>query len=165
MKNATIKLSIPDSWSWDSRDLDQQGSRPARPTPGPAALQWLLELPGRRLPQAAHPNNLGPRLPGFHHLPPLGATTAKLYKVSSNKNVDLALELLENPQSADVLRLTASSGKEFTCQAGDVRSIHGWGRSPGEGTSNPLQYSHPGNPMDKGAWRATVYGITESDTS
>ena len=34
----------------------------------------------------------------------------------------------------------------------------GWGRSPGEVNGNPLQYSCLGNPMDRGAWRATVYG-------
>ena len=90
-EKATIKFSIPDSWSWDPRDPDQQGSRPVSPMPGLAAFQRLLELPGCRLPQAAHPNNSGPRLPGFHHLPPLGATTAKLCKVSSNKNMNLGL--------------------------------------------------------------------------
>ena len=48
-------------------------------------------------------------------------------------------------------------------QAGDPGSIPGSGRSPGEGNGNPLQYSSPENPMDKGAWQATVYGVTESD--
>ena len=44
------------------------------------------------------------------------------------------------------------------CQAEDMGFIPGLGRSPGEGTSNPLQYSCLGNPMDRGAWRAAVYG-------
>ena len=44
------------------------------------------------------------------------------------------------------------SGKESTCQAGDVSSIPGSGRSPGEGNCNPLQYSCLGNPMDRGVW-------------
>ena len=47
--------------------------------------------------------------------------------------------------------------------AGDVGSIPGSGRSPGEGNGNPLQYSCLGNPMDKGAWWATVHVIAESD--
>ena len=51
------------------------------------------------------------------------------------------------------------SGKESACQAGDVGSIPGSGRSPGGGNSNPLQSSCPGNPMDRGAWRATVRGV------
>ena len=38
-------------------------------------------------------------------------------------------------------------------------------RSPGVGSGNPLQYSYLGNPMDRGAWRATVHGIVESDTT
>ena len=48
--------------------------------------------------------------------------------------------------------------------AGDAGLIPGLGRSPGEGNGNPLQYSCLGNPMDRGAWRATVRGVAkESD--
>ena len=46
--------------------------------------------------------------------------------------------------------------------AGDAGLIPGQGRSPGEGNGNPLQYSCLGNPVDRGAWRATVHGITKS---
>ena len=49
-------------------------------------------------------------------------------------------------------------------EAGDLGSIPGSGRSPGEGSGNPLQYFCLGNPMDRGAWPATVYGVTESWT-
>ena len=50
--------------------------------------------------------------------------------------------------------------------AGDMGSIPGLGRFPGEGNGNPLQYSCLGNPMDRGAWWATVHGVTkESDTT
>ena len=45
--------------------------------------------------------------------------------------------------------------------AGDVGLIHGLERSPGGGHGNPLQYSCMGNPMDRGAWQATVYGVTK----
>ena len=41
--------------------------------------------------------------------------------------------------------------------------IPGSGGSPGGGNGNPLQYSCLGNPMDRGDWRATVHGVTESD--
>ena len=56
------------------------------------------------------------------------------------------------------------SGKETACQAGDVGLIAGSGRSPGEGNGNPLQYSCLENPMDRGAWQATVPGVTKSQT-
>ena len=47
---------------------------------------------------------------------------------------------------------TCSAGKESVCNAGDLGSIPGLGRSPGGGHGNPLQYSCLGNPMDRGAW-------------
>ena len=51
-------------------------------------------------------------------------------------------------------------------KAGDMGLIPESGRSPGEGNDNPLQYSCLGNPMDRGAWWATVHGVTkESDTT
>ena len=52
--------------------------------------------------------------------------------------------------------------KESTCNAGDPSLIPGLGRSPGGGNGNPLQNSRLGNPMDRGAWQATVHGITKS---
>ena len=46
-------------------------------------------------------------------------------------------------------------------KVGYVGSIPGWGRSPGGGHGNPLQYSCLENPMDRGAWWATVHGVTK----
>ena len=54
--------------------------------------------------------------------------------------------------------------KASSCNAGDLGSIPGWGRSPGEGNGNPLQYSCLENPMDGGAWWATVHRVTKSRT-
>ena len=57
--------------------------------------------------------------------------------------------------------------KNLPTNAGDIRdrgSIPGSGRSPGEGNGNPLQYSCLENPMDRGAWQATVHGVTKSQT-
>ena len=51
--------------------------------------------------------------------------------------------------------------KNLPTNAGDVSLIPGLGRSPGGGNGNPLQYSSLENPMDRGAWRATVHGITK----
>ena len=59
------------------------------------------------------------------------------------------------------------SNKESACNAGaaeDAGSIPGSGRSPGGGQGNPLQYSCLQNPKDRGAWQATVHGITKSQT-
>ena len=56
------------------------------------------------------------------------------------------------------------SGKESACNAGDMGLILGSGRSSGEGNDNPLQYSSLRNPMDRGAWWATVHGATGSQT-
>ena len=57
--------------------------------------------------------------------------------------------------------------KNCLASAGDLRGM-GWipgsGRSPGEGNGNPLQYSCPGNPMDRGPWQATVHRVTQSQT-
>ena len=58
----------------------------------------------------------------------------------------------------------SSAGKESACHAGDLGSIPGLRRSPGEGHGNPLQYSYLENPMDRGAWRATAHGVSESQT-
>ena len=54
--------------------------------------------------------------------------------------------------------------KHLPDNAGDPRLIPGVGRSPGKGNGNPLQYSCLGNPMVRGAWWATVYGVAKSWT-
>ena len=62
----------------------------------------------------------------------------------------------------------SSDGKKSACNAGDPGSIPGLGlipslgRSPGEGNGSPPQYSCLENPMDRGAWQATVHGVTKS---
>ena len=57
-----------------------------------------------------------------------------------------------------------SVGKESACNAGELCSIPGLGRSPGEGNGNPLQYSCPENSKERGAWRATAHGVAKSQT-
>ena len=57
-----------------------------------------------------------------------------------------------------------SDGKESVCSVGDPGLIPGLGRFPEEGNGNPLQYSCLENPMDGGAWSATVHGVTKSQT-
>ena len=63
------------------------------------------------------------------------------------------------PGDSDVTIFTKS-----TCNAGDLGSIPGSGRSPGEGNGNPLQYSSLENSMDRRAWQTTVQGISKSQT-
>ena len=56
----------------------------------------------------------------------------------------------------------SSDSKESACNAGDLSSIPGLGRSPGGGHGNPLQYSCLENLIDRGASMATIYGIAKS---
>ena len=60
--------------------------------------------------------------------------------------------------------LVAQMVKSLTANAGDLGSIPGSGRSPGEGNGNPFQYSCLENPMDEGVWQATVHGVAKSHT-
>ena len=66
------------------------------------------------------------------------------------------LYTIKNPGGSEI-RASASN-------VGDPGSIPGSGRSPGEGNGNPLQYSCLENPMDRGAWQATVHGVAKSRT-
>ena len=58
-----------------------------------------------------------------------------------------------------------SDGKESACNAEDSGLISRLGRFPGEGNGYSLQYSYLENSTDRGAWQATVHGVTESDTT
>ena len=70
------------------------------------------------------------------------------------------IDLLFNPG----LFPGSSEVKEPACNAGELGSIPGLGRSPGEENGNPLQYSCLENPMDRGAWQAIVYRVTKNRT-
>ena len=69
------------------------------------------------------------------------------------------MRIASNSGNSAVKSLPASSG-----DARDVGSIPELGRSSGGRNNNPLQYSHLGNPMDKGAWWATVHGVAKGQT-
>ena len=58
----------------------------------------------------------------------------------------------------------SSEVKASACHVGELDSIPGLGRSPGEGNDNPFQYSCLENPMDRGAWWAILHGVAKSQT-
>ena len=58
-----------------------------------------------------------------------------------------------------------TDGKESAYNIGDISSVSGFGRCPGEGNGYPLQYSCLENSMDRGAWQATVCGVSNSQTT
>jgi len=62
------------------------------------------------------------------------------------------------------LQAGGSDGEESACNARDLGSVTGSGKSPGEGNGNPFQYFCLGNPMNRGAWQATFHGAVKSQT-
>ena len=74
------------------------------------------------------------------------------------------LEELRNQQENIGASLVSQRVKKSTCRKGDLGSILGLERSPGEGNGNPLQYLCLENSMDRGAWRAIVHGVIQSWT-
>ena len=75
--------------------------------------------------------------------------------------------IAEFSKYADVLSAALPgglNGKRSACIAGDLGSIPGSGRSPGEGNGNPLQYSCLENPMDRGALQPPVHAVAKSQT-
>ena len=86
----------------------------------------------------------------------LGSTPALKEWVAKNKqHIDINFMTF-------ILSYCSSVDKESACSAGDLGSIPGLGRSPGEGTGNPLQYPCLENLMDRGAWWAAVYDVAKS---
>ena len=77
-------------------------------------------------------------------------------RVRHNERLTLSLSFGSIPGGSD--------SKESACNAGDPGLIPGLRRSPGEGNGYPFQYACLENSMDRGAWRATVYGVEKSQT-
>ena len=73
-----------------------------------------------------------------------------------NKNIKILTSEMGFPGGSD--------GKDAACDAGNPGSIPGSGKSPGQANGNPLQYSCLENPMDRGAWRATVHRVEKNQT-
>ena len=84
-----------------------------------------------------------------------------LYYVLSSRDMESSNASQWDITAALSSWVTGSDSKGSAYNVGDPSSILGSGRSPGEGNGNPLQYSCPENPVDRGAWWATVHGITK----
>ena len=109
---------------------------------------------------ATHSSVLAWRIPGMGE--PGGLLSTGSHRVRHDWS-DLAAVAALWP----VASLGGTVVKNPPANAGNTRDsglIPGLGRSPGEGNGNPLQYSCLENPMDRGAWEATVYGVTKSQT-
>ena len=74
---------------------------------------------------------------------------------------DLSSRVSVKCECSDLDFPSGSDFKESACDAGDLGSVPGLGKSPGGGNGNPLQYSCLENPVERGAWQATVHGIAE----
>ena len=97
---------------------------------------------------AAHSSVLAWRIPGTGELG--GLPSMGLHRIGHDYS--------------DLAAAAAAEGKESACNTGDLGSIPGSGRSPGEENANPLQYSCLENSMGRGAWWATVHGVARSWT-
>ena len=103
------------------------------------------------------------------HLPPAGTSVTSCKKTSrssrSASTAESSTVLIWLRYSKCWASQVALAAKNLSAKAGDIRdSIPGLGRSPGGRHGNPLQYSCLQNPMDRGAWWATVHGVTKSQT-
>ena len=143
------------------------GEGPARPPRAEKrARGWSPESPGRSCVTEQDPNLSEPKLLACDrrqaHYPPQGIDKdrASVHSWHEWSPATLAGMIIPNPGESDLV----SNGNESACSAGDPGSTPGSGRSPGEGNGNSLQYSCLENPMDRGTWWATVYGVPKSQT-
>ena len=127
----------------------------------PGKFRTVLVCIWRQVRQCCREGNGNPlQYSCLEYLVDRGAWWATVHGVAQSQTL---LKPLSSSSSKIIKRLPRwLSGKESACSAGDVGLIPGSGRSPREGDGNPLQHSCLENPMDKGAWRATVHGVTKS---
>ena len=107
--------------------------------------------------------------------PGLGSLCLKTVKVLGKTGIHWSPFMVAKDQGSCVSQISprlpyslfffcGSNGEESACNAGDPGSIPGSGRSPGEENGTPLQYFGLKNPMGRGAWYATIHGVTKSPT-
>ena len=152
-----MEFSRPEYWI--GQPFPSQGIFPTQGSnPGPPHCRQILD----QLSHKWQPTSVF--LPGKSH----GQRSVVGYSPCGHKELDTTERLHFTSlhfMSQTQLGLPCSSvGKESACSAGDLDLIPALGRSPGEGNGNLLQHSCLGNPLDRGAWGATVYGVTKSST-
>ena len=103
-------------------------------------------------------------------IPSLGSGCSSVIVEGVAQSYTLLMILWKDPQDSKTIIYTVAEGfpdasavKNLSANAGDLISIPGSERSPGGGHGNPLQNSSLENPMDGGAWQASVHGVAESD--
>ena len=137
-------------------------------------MDWSLPSPGLDLhslvmmPGALFLTLSGRVVNKRHHLSSLIVTirACKFYILSQQKSTDYSLYGKKQGIKYIVIRISfpgSSDSKKFACNAEDQNSIPGLGRFPGEKNGNPFQHSCLENSMDRGAWRATVHGVTKTE--
>ena len=87
-----------------------------------------------------------------------------IYEFLFTYNISLCIDLSRSLWPCHVASLMVQTVKPLSAMLGSPDSIPRLERSPGEGNGNPLQYSCLENSMDRGAWWATVHGVTKSRT-
>ena len=173
-RGAVSKLQAPESCPWTQQrepltSLGQDSTLASLVQPHACASFYLLPPEGR----PAHLVRIwsrGPCTSSFHTLHPRDLSFGLSLHVApsflSVSIVDLPhpclLPLDWQVPTATLGFPAGSAGKESTCHVGDLGSIPGLGRCPGEGKRYPLQYSGLENSMDRGAWWAVVHGVSES---
>ena len=135
--------------------LKSSGNHPSSLVHGKIAFHETSSLVPKKLGTTA----LGHRQPQLWAPAQGRVVTDKCNPVSMIWEVAMSLPIFLLPILNSLLPKWLS-GKEYPCQAGDVRSIPGSRRSTGGGNGNPFQSSCLGNLMDRKAWWATVHGVT-----
>ena len=123
----------------------------------PAAWHFMLQLHGNICSST--------RFPVLYHISMTTVCSAWIpFPLFSTERTTPKAQSRRDPLLPGTGLPRATAGKSPLAKAGGVRSIPGEGRSPGEGSGNPLQSCCLGNSMDRGAWRAIVNGVIKSRT-
>ena len=117
-------------------------------------------LPDRPSPSSEYSGLISFRVDCFDLLAVQGTLKSVLKSPQFRSINSSVLSLLYGPTLTSMGFPGGSDGKESVCNAGDLGSIPGLGRSPGEVNGNPFQYSYLENSMERRAWGATVHGVT-----